>query len=102
MIVNFHTVTEACDCVTLLKQYNYNVFFQTDLDLPKVLPSPLNELPPFPPSVEEISESTSTAIPPRLVIANTDELRVAIMKIRSDPHYVDLLSKVQTILSSAV
>ena len=103
-ILTFQTGSEASDCTALLKKWGYPVSIPSGWTLPSVLPSPQSDMPPFPERGEEVSgevnlPDTTHPNPSSIQLTNNEDLRAAILRIRSDPNYSSLLARVQSILS---
>lgn len=104
IIVAFHTVAEAYDCATLLRQFQYNINIPEGIALPKLLPNPRNVLPAFPKQEGTLEEDANVELQMekainRLVFLKSEEMESAVTRIRDDPNYPEFISKVSSLLA---
>lgn len=98
-ILTFHAVSEAYDCVSILRLFQYHVEVQGNVTLPTVLPAPNSHLPTIPERVTDIldtepEEKTSFD----LNTIGDKELGELIEKIRNHPQYSVLLQRVRSLI----
>lgn len=105
-MVSFQTVSEAYDCVSILKEYGYTVQLQNSSQLPSVVPNEQNNLPSFPGEshfIEEdsLTQQTCSSIDmPSLFDSSNEEELVKLLKIiKTHPNYYQLAQKIRQLLN---
>lgn len=99
--MTFHTVSEALDCVSILRLFQFRVELPNGTTLPSVFPAPNAQLPMIP---ENLSDFGDTALEGKLSydLSTIDdkELELIVERIRSHPQYSSLLQRVRKVASS--
>ena len=105
-IINFPSVSEALDCMCILREFGFSICMQQPSLLPLSIPTEYNILPSFPDNDklsrdEEIAENPSLVDLSHFVQSEDDSsLRDLVRVIQSDPTYSHLVKRIQSIMSS--
>ena len=99
-------MTEACDCIAVMRSMGYSVTVPPSATIPKDAIPVMNELPDEPDSVDEPEELKTEeptgmdSVMESISSGNEAAMRESLDRIRKHPLYSTILSKIRSILDN--
>ena len=98
--MTFHTVSEALDCVCILRLFQFHVTIPNGTTLPPVFPAPNAQLPMIPENISDFADgSMEGKLSYDLNAIDDKELETIVERIRTHPQYASLLQRVRKVAS---